>query len=294
MKRALQYTHHRVDQMFEPPARPPSLEECTCSLQTKRMVAMTGIRRRSVAMALAGAALLPSLAGGQAVLRGIIRDTTGRGVIGVDVILESTEFRARTDSAGRYLLRARSGDYAALYRALGYHPARATLRLSESDTVTRDITLLVADAQQLEAVNVKAATRRFTGLDGFEERRKMGLGSYIDSTRLRREEGRRLGELVRQMRGIKIVPGPRGQMFAVNPTKMNMGGGPSCFASVYLDRILIYRSGDLSGPPDLGRDFQIASLDAIEWYRGSAQVPVEFGIRESDCGVLVLWTRRGG
>jgi hypothetical protein len=271
----------------------PSLEECRHSLQTKRMIAEASIRRTSIAMALAGAALLPSLASGQAVLRGVIRDTTGKGVGGVDVILEGTAFRARSDSAGHYLLRARSGDYAALYRALGYHPARETLRLAQGDTVARDIILLVSDAQQLEAVNVKAPTPRGTGLDGFEERRKMGLGSYIDSTQLRREEGRRLGELVRQMRGIKIVPGPRGQLYAVNPIKMDMGGGPSCFASVYLDRILIYRTGDPGGPPDLGRDFQIASLEAIEWYRGSAQVPAEFGIRNSDCGVLVLWTRRG-
>jgi len=236
---------------------------------------------------------VPPQLGAQAVVGGVVRDTTGRGVAGVDVVLENTDHRTRTDSAGRYLIRGRGGDFTALFRALGYHPVRETLRLAEHDTLTRDITLRVSDAQLLDAVNVKAPTPRGTGLDGFEERRRFGLGSFMDSTRLRREEGRRLGDLVREMRGLKIVPGRRGQLWAANPTRTNLDGTPSCFASIYLDRVLIYRSGERDLPPDLGRDFQIASLEAIEWYRGSAQIPPEFGIRNSDCGVLVLWTRRG-
>ena len=236
---------------------------------------------------------VPATAAAQAVLRGVARDSTGRGVVNAEVILEGTDQRTRTDSSGRYALEARPGDYAALFRALGYHAVRETLRLTDGDTLTRDVLLLVSDAQQLEAVNVRAPTRRNPILEGFEERRKMGLGSYIDSVRLRKEEGRRLGDLVRQMRGLKVIIGPRGQLWAVNPTKTNLDGSPSCFSSVYLDRVLLFRSGSRDTPPDLGRDIQISNLDAIEWYSGSAQVPAEFGIRNSDCGVLVLWTRRG-
>ena len=256
------------------------------------MGAMTRRSRLCLAIGCAAAAL-PSVATAQAVLRGVIRDSTGERIAGVDVILENTSFRGRTDSAGHYVIPARGGEYAALYRALGYHPVRQTLRLFERDTVTRDVTMAVSDAPQLEAVNINARTVRSIGIDGFEERRKTGLGSYLDSTRLRREEARRLGDVARQMRGIKIVSGPRGQMFAANPMKTSAGGGASCYASVYLDRALIYRSGDPGGPPDLGRDFPIASLAAVEWYRGTTPVPAEFGIRNSDCGVLVLWTRRG-
>lgn len=284
--------HHGVKQAFRG-RRSKLLEESGYATQTKRMAGVMITVRLRIAMASAVLALLPASTAAQAVLRGVVRDTTGKGVAGAEIILENTGHRARSDSAGRYVLPARSGDYSAFYRSLGYHAARETVRLADGDTVTRDVTLFVSDAQQLEAVNVKAPTPRRTGLDGFEERRRMRLGSYIDSTELRREKGRRLGELVRQMRGIKIVPGPRGQLYAVNPTKINMGGRASCFASVYVDRVLIYRNGDAGGPPDLGRDFPIANLDGIEWYRGSAPVPMEFGIRNSDCGVLALWTRRG-
>src|SRR5688500_11822516 len=67
---------------------------------------------------------------GAQVVRGVVTDTTGTGVAGVDVVLESTDRRARTDSAGRYLLQARSGSFTVLYRSLGYHPSRETVRLN--------------------------------------------------------------------------------------------------------------------------------------------------------------------
>jgi hypothetical protein len=231
----------------------------------------------------------------QGVLRGTVRDTVGRGLPGVDVVLEGTRFQARTDTAGRYVVRAPGGDYATLFRLLGHVPVRETLRITDHDTVTHDITLIAANAQQLATVDVKARQPRGLGLDGFAERKALGLGEYIDSTVLRRSEGRRLGELVREFRGIKVMNGRRGEMYATNPLKSAMTGQPTCFASIYLDRVLVYRAGSRDPPPDLGRDFQIMNLAAIEWYRGSAQVPMEFaGVRNTDCGLLVLWTKRGG
>ncbi|HYC50157.1 MAG TPA: carboxypeptidase-like regulatory domain-containing protein [Gemmatimonadaceae bacterium] len=224
-------------------------------------------------------------------LRGVVSDTTGRGVAGVDVIMEGTQYGTRTDSAGRYRIEARRGDFSVLYRLLGYHPTRSTIRLDDRDTLTRDITLIVADAQQLDPVTVKAPTPRGTGLEAFEERRRLGLGSFLDSVVLRRSEGRRLGDLARELRGLRIVH--RGnEQYATIANRMDSNGGAACFSTVWLDRQIIYRSGSRDPLVNLSRDFPIMSLEAVEWYARGAQVPMEFA-RYSDCGVLVLWTRRG-
>lgn len=81
--------------------------------------------------------------------------------------------------------------------------------------------------------------------------------------------------------------------YAVSPTKSNMDGTPSCYMSVFLDGVAFYRTGSNMPPPDMSREFMIMNLEAIEVYRGSAQIPMEFSGRGSDCGVIVLWTRRG-
>ncbi len=35
-----------------------------------------------------------------------------------------------------------------------------------------------------------------------------------------------------------------------------------------------------------------ASIEAIEYYAGASQTPLEYGGLESACGVIVIWTRK--
>jgi hypothetical protein len=48
----------------------------------------------------------------------------------------------------------------------------------------------------------------------------------------------------------------------------------------------------------IDRVVSLDEIEAIEWYRGTAQTPAQFnqtGTRESasECGTLVIWTRTG-
>jgi len=226
-------------------------------------------------------------------MTGVVRDSTGRALNGAEVLLEGSTRQTRTDSGGRYTLTASGGNYVALFRSLGYQPLRQPARLAASDTLRLDATLAFGPPQELAAVDVKGRRRRGVGIDGFEERRALGFGKFIDSTVLRRSEGRRLSELLRQS-GVRMVSTPGGRAyFAANPTKNNPDGTPSCYMSVFLDGVAYYRTGSNMRPPDMSREFMIMSLEAIEVYRSSAQIPMEFAGRGSDCGVIVLWTRRG-
>jgi hypothetical protein len=75
---------------------------------------------------------------------------------------------------------------------------------------------------------------------------------------------------------------------------MRLPGIPAWFVSVFLDGIALYRSDITNNlkPPDLNRDFSVASLDAVEYYKSAAEVPQQFGGSNANCGALVLWSRR--
>jgi hypothetical protein len=74
-----------------------------------------------------------------------------------------------------------------------------------------------------------------------------------------------------------------------------VAGNPPCYVSVFFNGTTVYRSGRGTGvgkPPDFSRDFNVASLESVEYYRSASEVPPQFGGANADCGALVLWSRR--
>jgi hypothetical protein len=64
-----------------------------------------------------------------------------------------------------------------------------------------------------------------------------------------------------------------------------------CWMDVYLDGQLV-QSHD---HPDQARNLDQVALrdvEAVEVYRGAAEVPTEYRGSTSACGVVLLWTRR--
>jgi hypothetical protein len=246
------------------------------------------------------AALLPGSLSAQ-VIAGVVRaDSTRQAVAGVEVLLEDPRRQTLTNDEGRYRLEAPAGTRIVLFRRVGYQPVRMRVTVGKRDTVALDAVLVRQPVQELPEVGVTVRPLPAPGsvLAAFEERRRLGIGTFIDSTELRRFEGRRLADLLRGRTSVRIVAYQEGPGFveyrAASSTARD-DNGDYCWTSVFLDGIPIYKARSTSmRPPDLNRDFDVSSLMGIEFYRSSAQVPMEFGTgRDSDCGVLVLWTRRG-
>jgi hypothetical protein len=63
-----------------------------------------------------------------------------------------------------------------------------------------------------------------------------------------------------------------------------------CYAHVYLDNALL-NPGFPAQPVDLNQFFS-QQIEAIEYYAGPAQTPARYSRLNSQCGVLVLHTRR--
>jgi len=249
---------------------------------------------------------------GQALTGTVRQDSTGRPLAGVEVLLEGSQRQTSTDATGRYLLgQLPTGNHVVLFRSVGYRPVRIRVSLSVGDTTRADAAMVREGAQQLDPVEVKAlpSAPRGIGREAFEERRRMGFGKFIDSTELRRNEQRRVSDLLRGIAGLRMVRfrecDPPGSS-RCGPTEeraaSGRGAGTSmiprsnqdyCWMSVVLDGAVLYRSGGSSPPPDFSRDFRIANFESIEVYRSSSEVPTEYGGTSAACGVILLWSRRG-
>ena len=157
---------------------------------------------------------------------------------------------------------------------------------------------------QLEAVQSVATRRHLSpGLNGFEERRLLGFGTFIDDSTLRRSDDRRLAEvLAARLTGLRVLA-TRNATYAASGRDSRtgkyaiLGGGkgrgdvpPACYATVYLDGTLVFdmTMSDAASPPNLN-EHSVADLGGIEFYAAGASTPSQF--KTGECGTLILWTR---
>lgn len=239
---------------------------------------------------------------GQTTMIGIVRDdSTGRPLPGVEVLLGGTTHATVTNAAGRYTLAGLpAGNHQAIFRIVGYLPARVTVLLSAGDTL-RVNQVLVPSTVVLDPIEVTGEPDVGLAGRGFHERMKMGFGRFYESAELRELEHVNLSDVLRRKGGVTITQvGFNGPMIAMHPTSRNQQGFLDCVMSVYLDGKRVFAGGktdqmspfEAEGIPDLRRFVPVAEVEGIEVYRSSAQIPVQFGGSTGQCGAVVLWTRR--
>jgi len=242
---------------------------------------------------------IPASAAGQVITGTVRADSSLRPIPNVEVLIEGKNRQTTTDDQGRFTLASPTGTQIVLFRLVGYQPIRMRAVVGKRDTVPLDATLVKMGAQPLPEVEVKERPAPAPGsaMAAFEERRRGGFGKFLDSTELRKAENRRTPDVLRGL-GVRLLPFQAGggpPEYRAVSSGLSLNEGEACWVSVYLDGVPIYKAGSRSmRPPDFSREFPVRTLMAIEYYRSSATVPVEFGTgRDTDCGVLVLWTRKG-
>ncbi|HJR36557.1 MAG TPA: carboxypeptidase-like regulatory domain-containing protein [Gemmatimonadales bacterium] len=89
-------------------------------------------------------ALAASPLAGQSVLTGTVRaDSTGRPLVGVEVVIVGSQWRALTDGSGRYWLpMLPAGRRLALFRSVGFRPVQEWVVLGSADTVWANVMLI--------------------------------------------------------------------------------------------------------------------------------------------------------
>jgi len=235
-----------------------------------------------------------------AVLMGRILTASQQPIASADVSIPSLGSSDRSSTTGTYRISdIPAGSREVTVRQLGYAAQTVTIQFTDGSTVERDF--VMASAQVLDSVVVAA---RPTKLPEFEERRKLGIGHYITRDELAKQENRRMSEVLLQVGGLRIerstgasaawVKAGRGQMTTYQPDAYSaaVGAKPACYVDVWLDGVRVYEGA--RGQPlfDINT-LQPAILEGVEYYAGASQTPIKYMRPNLDCGVLVVWTRRG-
>ncbi len=247
----------------------------------------------------------------------VVRAGTNAAIAGAEVRLEPMGRSTQTDSAGNFRFDGLPAGPATIYvRRIGFQadslgvalPASAPIDIELRETVQRLDTVSVTGKQQ-QLVRGK--------LSGFYERKKFGIGRFIEAQDIEKMLTRRLGDiLVARLPGTRAIRSARGGMAAfiattrmtpnalLNAQKGAMSGGtgrpPPCYASIYLDGTVVFSSGSEQNLPAGTRADDVlfdinsidpASISAIEFYAGAGQLPAQYNRTGSACGALLIWTK---
>ena len=224
---------------------------------------------------------------GAGIARGTVRDANGRPLANVRVGTLDRGTVALTNPDGEFtLVGIPAGTQTLELRAIGYAPTRQAVVL-KPNTTTEITTKLDRAAQTLASVRVLGQRKdaRLTKA-GFEDRRRHGVGFFLDADEIARRSGIYLGDGLRMAPGIMPSYTQRGRIF----TMRSNWGGDRCSPTYYLDGMRWYAL-DQNPIPELERYIQPHDLAAVEVYAGGASTPAQFD-GGNGCGAVVFWTKQ--
>ena len=245
---------------------------------------------RATAALVAAAVLAPAL-GAQSVRGRVIEIPGNRAIAEAQVVLYSDSVTAvattRTDSSGTFVIKAPAlGRYTIRVRKPGFMGGAtdqlALLQPEEYEIVIRTPRM----APVLAGVKVTGQyTRGFEWLQGFEDRRKAGIGTFITQEDINDKNSPTVGELLRGVSGVGVAPGPNGWYLITSTRGGRSMQNQACLMDIYLD-------GMPADQEVVQRSTRPVDLEAIEVYNGPATVPAQFKKQlTGSCGVVLMWTR---
>jgi hypothetical protein len=221
------------------------------------------------------------------VLAGRVFSDSGMLLVGAEVVLNGPTNLQRTNDKGEFKFHAvPSGLQIIGVRVLGFAPRVDTIEVADAGEVRREYKLARIETT-LPNVPV-TATILDRKLFEFYDRRKFGMGRFLDSAEFAKAAGTLTSDKLKKLSGLMIVRG-RGQAAYVTSTRsLASASRRTCTANVWLDYI------------NLGTGFNVNEIDpshiaAIEWYAGTSSVPARFAVPAKPanpyCGTLVIWLR---
>lgn len=216
---------------------------------------------------------------GKGTLVGFVVSTPGDAPLaGALVQLDTTEWRTAADSQGRFQFDSvEPGTYILHIKAIGYEEGAWRVRL-HADQVTTHSFELSRQVVELPGVTVKGrlpvSASRYID---FERRRKTANGAFFTQEDIEKANPATLIDILVTVRGVQ-------QVCLVNDCVAKMvRAPPGCYPQYYID-------GNES-TAYFARNTPPKDVKGIEIYRGSSEVPGEFGGSNSACGVIAIWTK---
>jgi hypothetical protein len=236
----------------------------------------------------------------------VLEDASEQPVAEATVILQDGRGRDLqrqiTDAEGNFVFVV-TGKGPVRLRAerIGYRRATTAPFHFEDYTVFSVEVRLDVSAVLLAPLTIVARSRSGPSptLAGFERRREVGHGWFLSREDIVRRNASRATDLLTSAPGVWLQNPRGGSRRAVYMDR----SGARCPAQLFIDGFHVNRP--MGGLP--GRRGQNASdtifldelvhpdaIEGIEVYQGLGRLPSDFVTRENVCGVVAIWTRRGG
>jgi hypothetical protein len=235
--------------------------------------------------ALAGAAL--PLAAQTGVVRGVVTDSTGQPLRGVEVLAVQLERSTRTDAQGRFTLgRLPWGQTVIMARSPGYRAVERTVSIDDGGAASQDFVLLraiqVVDTLRITSHDGCAAMR----FDGFECRRRAGIGQFRGPEELRALRPDYWADMFAGMQGFRKVAFTNREMgrldWTVTPTT-----GWRCMVEAFNGR-------ERSPRETIIRPEQIYAIEHYDVYERVPEPYKRFAWpadSRTPCTLIMYWTR---
>ncbi|MDF1505782.1 carboxypeptidase regulatory-like domain-containing protein, partial [Roseisolibacter sp. H3M3-2] len=230
----------------------------------------------------------PSVRRGTATLRGVVTGADGKPRAGAQIVLADQGRDTRSGGDGAFVLDSlAAGTFVVEARSVGRAPARRAVDLRGRGVTTLSLAL-AERAATLDRVLVAGERRRApTLLDEFAARRLRGAGGhFVGPAELERMVVTRTTDVLRTVPGVVLRTG----FGALGSWRQEIRMRGGCAPRVLVDGFF----ADTSAYRQLDQLVPMSAVAAIEVYP-SGLVPAQWGGTDvQGCGVVMLWTRRGG
>jgi hypothetical protein len=238
------------------------------------------------------------------VVRGKVLDaTTGAGVPEAAVRALSPEGRdvghTRTAADGTFRMQLRTPTTVRIEaQRTGYRPAlAAALPVALRETLEVEVRLSAA-AVAIEPLRVTARVqpprRRSLEINGFYDRERQGIGKYVRREDIENRSNQNLAHVLSRVQGTAILyAGPREYIYfprnGVPTLSSGRRGAPrnNCLPRLFLDGVRV----TYDAMNDINAIVNPEQIEALEVFRGASEIPVQYNDNNSQCGVILIWTR---
>ena len=234
-----------------------------------------------MSVTLAGAAPTQGSNPSAGIVGRIIDQTSHSPISGARVALLGTPRRTNTDSSGRFTQAALpSGIYLIEVRAIGYGVSSWVVRLDSGVVLDHEFEM-EPSAYQVDPIVVEARpTFSQQRLLDFEQRRQGGRGVFVTERQIKDSKAASLVDVLRGLPGVRVACRAGGCV-----VEMTRAARGTCRPDWVMDGFPATQS---STPhlPTIG-------VVGIEIYRTVSETPAQFLKSDSQCGVIVIWTKSG-
>jgi hypothetical protein len=252
-------------------------------LAMRSMSIASQVQTVAVAQKDTGGAAPKVIVKGKARVTGKVVNKYGQPIGHARVELQNTGQATLTKANGDFELDSLpSGTQTLEVRQLGFSPTDVPVELSMARP--EKVTVKMADyVPVLSTMRVTAQREKGLFDVGFNDRKKMGMGYYLDSDQLKMRQTNLFSDMLRTVPGIRVVPAGDGTN--VIQSSRDPSGGCVTF---YVDG----SPWQQMTPGDLDEFVRPDEVAALEVYNG-ATTPAQFQQPgQSGCTTVVIWTER--